>query len=718
MREATALNVVWRVVVAIGAVLGSAVQAGTPDFEVLSGSSITLIGSSRTVVQQTVACRPAWQSGYDLRSTGNLVLPNLVLGLGEEVAPYQNQSFLLTLDPQTGEMSMEFSMWLIEPTGGRVAVPMTLTTGVPDTRDCGNFLFCTGPSPAHCVGSPWNPGTGLVRLVGIALVPATASLGVTCEGISLVIEARIDPADQDGDNVIDALDSCPGTSNPAQADADGDGIGDACDNCNAAFNPGQADADLNGVGNACQPVRVNFQPGAAPIPAGYSPDSGAIFGASSSFGWLANGGLQFFDRNAVPDQLLDTVALSTDVRRWEATLPGGLHDLTLVMGDSSVAQGPHLLLAEGVTVFDDVTTLASEHLSAVLPGMLVADGRLTVDFGGGGGPSAWNYVSVNETGVQPYYARYVNFQPAASPVPPGFVVDSGLVFDNVRGYGWGSVVQTRDRNASHDQVLDTLLHPNIGEIVTWNLKLPADFYQIQLSVGDPQFAQGPHKVTVEGETWIAGVPTSAGQHLTVSGRRRVLDGQLTITLGQAGSRTTPNYVSVTSLPIDFDGDGVINLNDNCLELANPDQDDFDGDLVGDDCDPDADGDGAANGEDCLPLNGVVFAEPTEVSSVRLSGKSPTLISWVSQSPTAGSGTVYDVVTQLLSSLRGAGNFTGATCLVNNRSTASYSDNRPVTIGDGHLYLVRAANACGVGTYGSGSGVPDPRSWLDTAVVCP
>jgi PKD repeat protein len=46
------------------------------------------------------------------------------------------------------------------------------------------------------------------------------------------------PSDTDGDGVRDALDNCPGASNPDQADGDGDGIGDACDNRAPAAVPG------------------------------------------------------------------------------------------------------------------------------------------------------------------------------------------------------------------------------------------------------------------------------------------------------------------------------------------------------------------------------------------------------------------------------------------------------------------------------------------------
>ncbi len=54
---------------------------------------------------------------------------------------------------------------------------------------------------------------------------------------------------------------------------------------------------------------------------------------------------------------------------------------------------------------------------------------------------------------------------------------------------------------------------------------------------------------------------------------------------------------------DLDGDGVDNGTDNCRLVANPDQDDADGDTLGDACDEnDEDGDGVANGDDNCPFD--------------------------------------------------------------------------------------------------------------------
>ena len=53
---------------------------------------------------------------------------------------------------------------------------------------------------------------------------------------------------------------------------------------------------------------------------------------------------------------------------------------------------------------------------------------------------------------------------------------------------------------------------------------------------------------------------------------------------------------------DFDADGISDSDDNCVSVDNPDQSNFDGDLRGDLCDPDDDGDFVVDTSDCASLN--------------------------------------------------------------------------------------------------------------------
>ncbi len=67
---------------------------------------------------------------------------------------------------------------------------------------------------------------------------------------------------------------------------------------------------------------------------------------------------------------------------------------------------------------------------------------------------------------------------------------------------------------------------------------------------------------------------------------------------------------------DRDDDGVPDVLDNCPEIFNPTQADFDGDGLADECDPDDDNDGDRDGVDPDPFNASVNSESRRRDSVR------------------------------------------------------------------------------------------------------
>jgi len=135
---------------------------------------------------------------------------------------------------------------------------------------------------------------------------------------------------------------------------------------------------------------------------------------------------------------------------------------------------------------------------------------------------------------------------------------------------------------------------------------------------------------------------------------------------------------------------------------------------------DFDRDGAKSAPDCNDEDPQTWAAPQEVTGLALVEVAEgTRLDWDSQAGSAGSSTVYDLVSGWLSELRADGAFTGSYCLKHDQLASPFTDTHPAPpTGDGYYYLVRGDNACGTGTYGATALMPDPREVLDTAGPCP
>jgi Ca2+-binding RTX toxin-like protein len=65
---------------------------------------------------------------------------------------------------------------------------------------------------------------------------------------------------------------------------------------------------------------------------------------------------------------------------------------------------------------------------------------------------------------------------------------------------------------------------------------------------------------------------------------------------------------------DTDDDHVIDIYDNCVSISNPGQEDFDGDHIGDACDPDKDGDGWSPPQDCNDFSQEISPDDTDIAN--------------------------------------------------------------------------------------------------------
>lgn len=150
-----------------------------------------------------------------------------------------------------------------------------------------------------------------------------------------------------------------------------------------------------------------------------------------------------------------------------------------------------------------------------------------------------NFAVLTPGGVGPVTYN-INFQPGNVPVPEEYLVDSGLPFDESRGYGWtqlpasasNSGTRDRDNPISQTQAYDTFVfiaEAGIPEAL-WELSLPNGNYHITLCMGDASFGEDLQNAQVEGipiitNGWIEG----ATRWIEGSAIITIADGRLSLT---------------------------------------------------------------------------------------------------------------------------------------------------------------------------------------------
>jgi len=131
-------------------------------------------------------------------------------------------------------------------------------------------------------------------------------------------------------------------------------------------------------------VKINFQLAGAETPAGYLPDSGAVFGDRGNgyhYGWNADNSAGARDRNSSrsPDQRYDTLLhmQREGTFTWEIAVPNGLYTVRVVAGDPDYYDTFYSLNAETVTLINGVSSSSIRWLEGTAQ-VTVADGRLTL----------------------------------------------------------------------------------------------------------------------------------------------------------------------------------------------------------------------------------------------------------------------------------------------------------------------------------------------------
>ncbi|MBN1817114.1 MAG: lamin tail domain-containing protein, partial [Sedimentisphaerales bacterium] len=154
-------------------------------------------------------------------------------------------------------------------------------------------------------------------------------------------------------------------------------------------------------------IQVNFQPADSQTPAGYVPDSGAIFADRNngySYGWQSPN-LKIYDRrDEHADQRYDTNAYFDTSGVWEIALEEDEYELLIVCGDALYTNQINTIEVEGVKLTDpDGADYFDEYEMTVM----VTDGRLTIRQTTGGLNAKICFIDISPSGLY-NHAPFVN----------------------------------------------------------------------------------------------------------------------------------------------------------------------------------------------------------------------------------------------------------------------------------------------------------------------
>jgi hypothetical protein len=152
----------------------------------------------------------------------------------------------------------------------------------------------------------------------------------------------------------------------------------------------------------------------------------------------------------------------------------------------------------------------------------------------------------------------VNFQPSGTTIPAGYIADTGLAYDNTRGFGWidgGTRLPkindlTRYRNSTDELRLRSYNHlqHSTNPAAVWEYKIANGTYQVTVSAGDADYLDSKHTLNVERVAAISGfVPTSTQKYKSGTVTVTVSDGKLTID-AVGGTNSKMNYVTIAPAP--------------------------------------------------------------------------------------------------------------------------------------------------------------------------
>lgn len=135
------------------------------------------------------------------------------------------------------------------------------------------------------------------------------------------------------------------------------------------------------------------------------------------------------------------------------------------------------------------------------------------------------------------HSRRINFTGKNSKPVTGFEMDTGLMFDQKRGFGWKRNISQNHcrRNQLAEDYRDTFLFTRNFD--SWECKVPNGSWSVTVCVGDSDHVQAGQWVTIEGIPVIKGETTARGSFLEKQLTVDVKDNRLSIDIGKPNSKT-------------------------------------------------------------------------------------------------------------------------------------------------------------------------------------
>lgn len=146
--------------------------------------------------------------------------------------------------------------------------------------------------------------------------------------------------------------------------------------------------------------------------------------------------------------------------------------------------------------------------------------------------------------------RKFNFTGRGSKPVAGFETDSGLAFDESRGFGWSQDISAnnRRRGVYREDIRDTFLFTR--DAAKWECRVSNGKWLVTVCSGDSGHEQTGHFISIEDVAAVRNIPTSAGHFLETTVEVDVSDGRLTMNLGPqlTGSNTCVNWIRILPVP--------------------------------------------------------------------------------------------------------------------------------------------------------------------------